>query len=182
MGPDCTLDELALELAIAEPGVLSSPAIGTRLVFQLIFPDLRNATAAVNAPPRFASRDLGSVVIGSGGPGVEEPVRDGVDDGAKKLSDARFVVGDYVTCAVLPPQADGSVVPASVVRRESASMGGRDRGARGDFPRDGGRGGRWDARRDGRGGHGGGFFPHGEWKRGEQVPTGPGGRRGDNRW
>ncbi|KAF7542830.1 hypothetical protein G7Z17_g11239 [Cylindrodendrum hubeiense] len=68
---DCTLKELALELAAAKPSALPSPAIGTRLAFQLVFPDLRNASAASNAQPRFGVKDLGSIIIGEGEPSVE---------------------------------------------------------------------------------------------------------------
>ncbi|CAM1510360.1 Fc.00g006950.m01.CDS01 [Cosmosporella sp. VM-42] len=191
---DCTLNELALELAAADSTILPSPAIGTRLVFQLVFPDLRNASAMSNGPPRFAVKDLGTVVIGEGGPGAETGEDVGMEksilkcDKDKTLSEARFVVGDYVSCAVLPPLLDGSVALASSVRRETAGGVREGRGGfRGGFSgrengsgRGGGRGGRggW---RDGPGGNG---FPMGDWRRGERLPDGSGGGRprGRGRW
>ncbi|KAF4975222.1 hypothetical protein FZEAL_7960 [Fusarium zealandicum] len=193
---DCTLNELALELAASKPSAFPFPAIGTRLVFQLVFPDLRNASAVANAPPRFGVKDLGSIVIGEreGGTGTSDdvdmdaPMRD-AKDMDKTLNDARFVVGDYVSCAVLPPLSDGSVAPLSSARREQAS-GPRDSrgGYRGGFQgrengsnRGGSRGGRGSWRDDV-----GGGFPMGEWRRGERLPDGPGGTggrpRGRGRW
>ncbi|KAK3692372.1 Sin3 associated polypeptide p18-domain-containing protein [Podospora appendiculata] len=209
----CTLLELTHLIAAATPSVLPSPAIGTRLVFRLVFADTRGRT---DQPPRFVAKDLGSVVIGGGGPGtgIDE---DGVDigggdgaDGAKSLNDAKFVVGDYVSCAILPPNeltgevaAPGAarvgrgvsnardVRPASpVARREQPGSawygdsgrgeGGRARGGEGlvhgyggrDM-RDGGRDGGRYSDRDRGGGRGVGFFPDGEWRRGERVPEHP---------
>lgn len=109
----------------------------------------------------------------------------------KTLQDARFVIGDYISCAIFPALANGSVAPppaAGVVGREGIG-GGR---AMGDFG--GGRGGSMGGPREngyggfrGRGGprSGGGFnggrsgdggLPSGEWRRGERIPDGPGGR------
>lgn len=96
----------------------------------------------------------------------------------KTLQDARFVIGDYVACAILPPGRDGEVQPSS-----AAGVGGgrmrafpEDRGANG-FGR--GRGGF----SGGRGGFGrgpGSDLPAGEWRRGERLPESAprGGRRG----
>ncbi|PHH78862.1 hypothetical protein CDD82_2803 [Ophiocordyceps australis] len=69
--PDCTLHELAMDLAAAKASALPYPATGTRLVFQLVYPDLRGVSLVNNAPPKFAVKDLGSVVIGQGGPGAK---------------------------------------------------------------------------------------------------------------
>ncbi|KAK7431810.1 hypothetical protein QQZ08_001751 [Neonectria magnoliae] len=96
---DCTLKELALELAAANPSALPSPAIGSRLAFQLVFPDLRTTSAISSAHPRFSVKDLGSIVIGEGEPGAEllddvdidGPVKE-VKDKEKTLGDARFVM------------------------------------------------------------------------------------------
>lgn len=180
--PDCTLDELVLELAAAEPDALPNPATGTRLVFQLIFPDLQNTSANHHSPPRFAVKDLGSVVIGRDGPGVEAPERHGKrgaveDDGHKRLSDAKFVVGDYVSVAILHPLDNGSVAPSSVAHRESGAAA-RGRGE----PRFRG-GGSWRGdswRAPGR--EGIGYFPEGDWRRGQHVPTGPRAGRSGSRW
>ncbi|EMT70655.1 Sin3 associated polypeptide p18-domain-containing protein [Fusarium oxysporum f. sp. albedinis] len=186
---DCTLNELALELAGAKKSALPSPSVGCRLVFQSVFPDLRNTAAVTNALPKYGVKDLGSVVLG-GGSGADtygdismDGTTRGSDDKTKTLSDCRFVVGDYITCAILPPLSDGSVAPASSVRREQASgphevrgthRGGRDNGS---------------GRRNSRGGRAGwrddvgGDFPMGDWRRGERLPETSSGRsRGRGRW
>jgi histone deacetylase complex subunit SAP18 len=142
------------------------------------------------------TKDLGSIIIGDGGPGIlpneEEAaiVSGGQLSGAlggepeKSLQDARFVIGDYVSCAVYPPMANGDVVPppgTSGLPRGGFSGGMGGRGPMG--PRENGFGGF-----RGRGGpRGGGFgqgmgigagVPSGEWRRGERVPEGPSGGRG----
>ncbi|KAK7402629.1 hypothetical protein QQX98_011609 [Neonectria punicea] len=181
---DCTLKELALELAAAKPSALPSPAVGSRLAFQLVFPDLRTTNAISSANPRFSVKDLGSIVIGEGEPGAEllddvdmdGPVKE-VKDKDKTLGDARFVVGDYISCAVIPPLSDGSVAPAESIRREPAVGPREGRGGhRGGFqPRDDGasRGGFRGGRGGWRDGVGSGF-PMGDWRRGERLPDGPG--------
>ncbi|KKP03043.1 hypothetical protein THAR02_04869 [Trichoderma harzianum] len=188
----CTLYELALELAAAKPSALPSPAIGTRLSFQLVCPDLRGTGTINTGQPKFAVKELGSIVIGEGYPGAENPdeadpdvtMRD--DNGKDKtLADWRFVVGDYISCAVLPPLSDGSVAPPSNAKRGSISNGRDSRGSnfRGGFPgrdsnfsRNHGRQSRAPSWRDNR-------FPSGDWRRGEQLPDGPpGGSRGRGRW
>ncbi|KAF7557356.1 hypothetical protein G7046_g6053 [Stylonectria norvegica] len=183
--PDCTLNELALELAASDPSALPSPAIGTRLAFQLVFPDLRPASTASNANPRFAVKDLGSVIIGGEGPGVEGLVDANLEgrlrsEKDKTLSEARFVVGDYVSCAVLPSLPDGSVAPEPIPQRQSPSNPREGRGGnRGSFQgreNGSGRGGSWGGRGVWRDGPAGGNFPMGDWRRGERVPEGPGGR------
>ncbi|KAK4085565.1 uncharacterized protein Triagg1_555 [Trichoderma aggressivum f. europaeum] len=94
----CTLYELALELAAAKPSALPSPTIGTRLSFQLVCPDLRGTSTVNTGQPKFAVKELGSIVIGEGYPGAENPdeadpdvmMRD--DNGKDKtLADWRFV-------------------------------------------------------------------------------------------
>jgi histone deacetylase complex subunit SAP18 len=183
-GLDCTLNELALELAALQPEALPTPAIGTRLVFQLVCPDLRNVSHGSYSFPKFSVKNFGTFVIGAGGPGAEfgddvggDTMIGARDDSAKTLNDVRFVVGDYISCAVLPPLADGSVAPASNARREPASTfrdirgsgrsshPGREMADR--FSDRGGRGG-W---RDGAGTGGG--IPTGEWRRGEMLPEDP---------
>jgi histone deacetylase complex subunit SAP18 len=182
-GLDCTLNELALELAASQPEALPIPAIGTRLVFQLVCPDLRNTGHGGYSYsfPKFSVKNLGTLVIGAGGPGAEfgddvggEAMVGAQRDSEKTLRDVRFVVGDYISCAVLPPLADGSVAPASNARREPASTfrdlrgGGRSsqpgREMTDRFSDRGGRAG-W---RDGAGAGGG--IPMGEWRRGEMLP------------
>lgn len=89
---------------------------------------------------------MGSVVVSpTTGSGEYEL---GGDDSAKTLADSRFVIGDYVDCAVFPPLPDGTVIPRPRVH-----------------------GGVGEAR--GRGGMGrGATIPAGEWRRGERLPTG----------
>lgn len=73
----------------------------------------------------------------------------------KTLQDARFVIGDYISCAIIAPLSDGSVAPngagvSAGVGQENGSGGFRVRGAA-------------------RAGPAGQGFPPGEWRRGE-VP------------
>jgi histone deacetylase complex subunit SAP18 len=133
------------------------------------------------------TKELGSVVIGEGGPGIlpdeeEVPIVAGGQvagviggDPEKTLQDARFVIGDYISCAVLPASASGQVAaPPLGPQRGTGFAGGR-----GDF---GGRGRENGFGSRGRGGSRGGGFgqgasvPTGPWSRGERVPEGP--RRG----
>ena len=128
---NCTLEELSHYLVEASPRILPDPAIGTRLAFRLIYADTR---ARMDLPPRYVAKDLGSVVLGGGGPGAgpDEGVAaaggdgdgdgsggggGGGDDGAKTLAEARFVTGDFISCAILPPnELTGDVAPASDAR------------------------------------------------------------------
>ena len=74
-------------------------------------------------PGRYLSKELGSVVVGAGGPGAL-PLPDEADivaggpmagevggDPEKTLQDARFVIGDYISCAIFPPLPNGSIAP-----------------------------------------------------------------------
>ncbi|KAL4954872.1 Sin3 associated polypeptide p18-domain-containing protein [Aspergillus filifer] len=193
----CTLRELSQLLTSALPSMLPDPPIGTRLCFRLIYPDTKGAAMmGPDARGRYLSKDLGSVIVGpreSESNAADEPPRNGAgrgpyrlqgNDADKTLAEARFVIGDYVDCAILPPLEDGSVAPAI-----SGGPGGR--GAGGGFGggmrafRDGGFGGRGG----GRGGRGGGErIPPGDWRRGERVPDGGrsygggGSRRGGGGW
>ena len=104
------------------------------------------------------------------------------DDADKTLAEARFVIGDFIDCAVFPPLSDGSVAPRS---------GGGFRGT-GPPIRENGygrvRGGSYGGGR-GFGGGRGDFaanIPSGEWRRGERLPDsgfrgGYGGGRGMSR-
>ena len=207
--PSCTLRELTHIIHGAVPDLFPTPAIGTRIGFRLVFPDskpplsmgrgMRDREGRLDDDARergrYTFRDVGSVV-------VEAPVdEDGHTNGNgadatttwnlvggeadKTLADARFVIGDYVDCAVFPPLSDGSVVPRTaggVIRGGagpppvSSSNGyyGRPRGGAygggGLGPR--GYSGAGAARGDF------GTIPSGEWRRGERVPEGPGGYRG----
>ncbi|KAI5917954.1 Sin3 associated polypeptide p18-domain-containing protein [Camillea tinctor] len=250
---NCTLTELSHHLAASGSSILPNPAIGTRLAFRLIFPDTRATRGSSSAAsghhhhhhaapptiPRYMVKELGSLVIGEGGPGldadgVDHPADDGhqnngeqnnhdtndnndnnnynlnngsnsvtnahAGDAHKTLADARFVVGDYISCAILPPQADGSVAPASSARMGRGAGAGESRVAVGRAPTGlagmgmGGGAGRENGYgyahgRHGRGRGGGGAaarasagigagVPMGEWRRGERLPDIPPSSRG----
>ncbi|MCJ1248247.1 hypothetical protein MMC30_005464 [Trapelia coarctata] len=228
--PTCTLRELSHLLTTALPSLLPSPQIGTRLVYRLVYPDTRsyptqNGSSA--PPPRYLTKDLGSIVVGDdsdggvGGflPSSEEEkgyVAGGImagrleGDPGRTLGDARFVIGDWVECAIFAPGADGSVAPAPTASTaqsyrggRTGEFGGREFGGGREFAGrgdgfGGGRGGvlggprenGFGAFRVGRGGRGGGGFvgnrgdggvPMGEWRRGERVPEGRGGFGGRGR-
>lgn len=186
----CTLRELSQLLTSTLPHLLPDPPVGTRLCFRLIYPDAK--TAAIMGPDargRYVSRDLGSVIIAPrDSPYRTEEEADGAERRArpaplrfqgseadKTLQDARFIIGDYVECAILPPLEDGSVAPfLRGAQAPGLSGGGGMRAFRdGGFAR--GRGGGPRGDRDGPP-----RLPHGDWKRGERLPEGPGrgGRRG----
>ncbi|KAM3445866.1 hypothetical protein NHJ13734_000043 [Beauveria thailandica] len=115
--PSCSLQELVHELADARPNPLPSPSIGTRVVFQLVYPDLKSiGSGAAGRKAKFAVKDLGSFVIGTGGPGAEDDEDLGHNGGRGSiiwtLQDAHFAAGDYISCALLPPLDDGSIAPA----------------------------------------------------------------------
>ncbi|CAI7625379.1 unnamed protein product [Penicillium bialowiezense] len=182
----CTLRELAQLLTSALPKLLPSPPIGTRLCFRLIYPDARGA--AMSGPHvrgEYLSRDLGSVIVSprtTSIHGGDEEERTG-NEADKPLHDERFIVGDYIECAILPPLEDGSVAP--VLGGGSGPMGGARGGGRGGMRafRDNGFGGyprgpRGSGRGVPRGGgdRGPPIMPHGDWNRGERLPDG--GRRG----
>ncbi|GLA68878.1 hypothetical protein AtubIFM55763_007078 [Aspergillus tubingensis] len=204
----CTLRELSHLLTSALPSLLPDPPVGTRLCFRLIYPDTKGAaTMGPDARGRYLAKDLGSVIIGpresaianggdddenangeeggqrkGSGAGAAGRLRIQGNDADKTLQEARFVIGDYVDCAVLPPLEDGSVAPPVNPGRGMA-MGGGMRA----FPGDAGRGERY---RGGGGGGGmrGGRIPPGDWRRGERVPEerggggGGGGRGGRRGW
>ncbi|KAI1277596.1 Sin3 associated polypeptide p18-domain-containing protein [Xylaria sp. FL0933] len=193
---DCTLDELAHHIAAADGDLLPNPAIGTRLAFRLIFQDTRGQ-ALVN---KYTVKELGSVVIGDGGPGLSPEDADAErtfddTDPDKTLSDARFVVGDYISCAILPPLPDGSVAPASSARMGRGTGAGESRLAVGSAPNEPSRDRDVPFARHGRGrggiGKGGyehfnargprGGVPLGEWRRGEKLPDMPPAGRPRNR-
>jgi histone deacetylase complex subunit SAP18 len=126
------------------------------------------------------------------GPMVAEALRQLDGDPDRTLADVKFLIGDYVACAILPPLADGGV-PAAPPPLAAPGRGGPPLGPYGGRGRENGFGGRGDFGY-GRGGRGGGRFddrgppanvPSGEWRRGDALPdrdSGFGGRgrgRGD---
>ncbi|KAL9623025.1 MAG: hypothetical protein Q9160_002744 [Pyrenula sp. 1 TL-2023] len=185
----CSLSELSHLLTSALPDLLPNPTVGTRLSFRLVYPDTRPPLPSM--PPdtkgRYTSKEMGSVVVA---PSVENgndnsgsvPLNLRGEDLDKTLHDARFVIGDFIDCAIFPPLSDGAVVP---LPRSQAYPGGSRTGP--PPPRENGytrgRGGHGG----GRGAHGasgygrdfGGNIPSGEWRRGERLPdTSHGGGRG----
>ncbi|KAJ5530314.1 hypothetical protein N7527_003707 [Penicillium freii] len=190
----CTLRELSQLLTSALPSLLPDPPVGTRLCFRLIYPDARGAAmGGPDARGRYLSRDLGSAIVGPRDSALraeeEEdkearprpgPLRFQGSEADRPLQDARFIVGDYIECAILAPLEDGSVAPA-LNGASGPIMGPRGGGGGGmrafrdnGYPRGPGRGGP-------RGGGGGGppHMPRGDWHRGERLPEGArGGRRG----
>ncbi|CAI7588691.1 unnamed protein product [Penicillium viridicatum] len=181
-------------LTSALPSLLPDPPVGTRLCFRLIYPDARGAAmGGPDARGRYLSRDLGSAIVGPRDSALraeeEEdkearprpgPLRFQGSEADRPLQDARFIVGDYIECAILAPLEDGSVAPA-LNGASGPIMGPRGGGGGGmrafrdnGYPRGPGRGGP-------RGGGGGGppHMPRGDWHRGERLPEGArGGRRG----
>ncbi|KAF4550751.1 Hypothetical protein D9617_16g015410 [Elsinoe fawcettii] len=200
--PDCTLSELTSHLVSAIPDLLPSPAVGTRIGFRLIFPDTRAPGAEYEGRGSWKSKELGSVVVGEDvrannsrdddtqgtqdGGGVNDALGLGrlTGEASKTLADARFVIGDYISCAIISPRQDGSVasVPAfdrgGPRRGYENGMNGHGRGGRGGY---GGRRGALGDRDLGPPSN----VPAGEWRRGERLPDGPGsgyGRRGGGRF
>lgn len=173
-----TIDELAHLISDNLPQLLPEPPVGTRLDFELVFPDMR-------APPRndgygvYQKKSLGSIVLGAGAAGVIDG--DGGEklgsyrtgDENKSLADAKFVVGDYIDCAIYPPLANGEVAAPS---RGLGGRAGPPPRQNGYAPQD------FGSRRGGRGGGsiGGAGVPPGEWRRGDALPPGRDGfgRRG----
>ncbi|KAH6687388.1 Sin3 associated polypeptide p18 [Plectosphaerella plurivora] len=195
--PSCSLSELACQIASERPSLLPHPSIGTRLAFRLFYPDTRGgANASNHDQPRFMSRDMGSVVIGEGAGGSHLAEDDDVEmgdrsppppfeepsDGDITLEQNRYVIGDYVSCAILPPLPDGSVVPEQSAWRDRPGPGpSRGGGGPGGF-----RGDVSFGRGNTRGRRGGfGDVPSGDWRRGERLPdegrSRPAGR-GGRRW
>ncbi|KAF2624938.1 hypothetical protein BU25DRAFT_347164 [Macroventuria anomochaeta] len=172
----CTLRELCGLFLGAMPNLLPQPYAGTRIAFRLVYPDIQGSSRP-GAQGRYISRDIGSVIVGArtanedselgdgNGATVAEALKQLNGDPDKTLSDAKFLIGDYVTCAILPPLPDGSV-PAAPPPTSGPGRGPPGAyGGRGDFGFGrGGRGGRYDDRRPS------GGVPSGEWRRGEAPP------------
>jgi histone deacetylase complex subunit SAP18 len=193
--PSCTLRELSHLLTSTLPGLLPSPVVGSRLCFRLIYPDTRGAAA--DGRGRYLSKEIGSVIIGhsdgkshrgssshnqnGNGIGPGRRLQAQGDDTEKTLADARFVIGDYIDCAVLAPLEDGTVAPPLFGRGTgpSSALGGGMRAFGGPPPRD---------NPHGRGPRGGGppprsgnGIPSGDWRRGERLPDTSGGWGGGRR-
>lgn len=173
--PDCTLGQLTSTL-LSELPVEAGAEVGSRLVFKLIFPDTR-AQMGEGGRGKWIDKPLGSVVVGGRDAEMEEnDLLEG--DAHKTLADARFVIGDYVACAIYPPGPDGRVppMPSGRATRDpySAPRGPpRENGYGGGYGRGGGFGGPRSGYGGGRGPMGA-APPPGDWRRGER-PSAPGG-------
>lgn len=196
----CTLRELAQLLTSALPKLLPDPAIGTRLNFRLVHPDTKpppgggfggsGDAPGADGRGKFLGKDMGSVIIGakdehdSESKGAGDMKMQG-EDAEKSLQDARFVIGDYVDCAILPPLSDGSVAPPIVTRQPAgpSTIGGGMRAFGAPPIRENGygrpRGG--VSRGPNYFGGGGPGVPSGEWRRGERIPPGKRGHGGGGR-
>lgn len=159
-------------MTTALPSVVPDPAIGTRLSFRMIYPDTSPATrggrlGGEEGRGRYTTKEMGSIVISapdSANGNAETSGKDyelGGEDSEKTLADAKFVIGDYIDCAIFAPLSDGSVVPRSnVTGYRGAHANGRGRGAA--------------SYGVGRGA----IIPVGEWRRGERIPESGAGYRG----
>lgn len=179
---DCTLGQLTSTM-MSELPADAGVQVGSRLMFKLIFPDTR-AQMGEGGKGKWIDKPLGSVVVGGRDADLEEnDLLEG--DANKTLADARFVIGDFVACAIYPPGPDGRVPPPPAGGRS-----GRDSysGGRGP-PRENGYGGGFGRGGGGfggpRGGYGGGGRgpmgagpPPGDWRRGERPAHGGGGGGG----
>lgn len=175
----CTLKELALLLTQALPSILPDPAIGTRLSFRLVYPDVHASRGGggrleTEGRGRYLSKEMGSVVVAA--PGYSNGAGNGSvqlegEDADKTLEDARFVIGDFIDCAVFPPLSDGTAISRGSVSSRGGTRengygrvrgGGYGLSSRGSYNGPGSRS---------------ADIPSGEWRRGERLPD-PGGYRG----
>lgn len=185
--PNCSLKELTTLLTSTLPSLFESTPAGHRVAFRLIFPDMRTPPRTQDAPGRYTAKEMGSVVIGAD-TAMENGATNGhtetdiEDDSAQTLQDFKFVVGDWISCTILPPLANGEVAPPPPsIGPPRAGYGGPpprtfggDRG-----PRENGSYGRGRGGGSGFGGPGrDNALPAGEWRRGERVPDGPSFRGG----
>lgn len=208
-----SIRELTHLLASALPHMLPSPAAGTRIAFRLIFPDTRPSSSRPTGPgpggigPRFLGKDLGSVVVADdmvSGADVNGMAQSAEADALQKLdgdaertlADSKFLVGDYLSCAIIPPLRNGEVAPPPLPM-SSIAPSARNGIGPGPLPRRGGSGYGRGMRdhpygRGGRGGFrggagpstGGGLYPgvpSGRWDRNNDLGGQGYGRRG-RRW
>ena len=104
----------------------------------------------------------------------------------KTLQDARFVIGDFISCAVYPPGVDGEAAPppppvARGYRIGADTVGGRENGFGAGRYRGRG-GGRYGGREPSYGRLVDQDLLRNDWRRGERLPDGPsGGSRGYSR-
>lgn len=184
----CTLKELAHLLTQALPQILPEPSVGTRLSFRLVYPDVHaprggGGRLETEGRGRYLTKEMGSVVVSapeySNGDG-NAAIRLEGEDADKTLEDVKFVIGDFIDCAVFPPLSDGTVVGRGATGPRGVRENGYGRVRGGGYGGQSGRGSyNGSAPRSGDFG-GSGSIPSGEWRRGERLPEG-GGYRGSGR-
>lgn len=182
----CSLKELAHLLTQALPQILPEPSVGTRLSFRLVYPDVHaprggGGRLETDGRGRYLTKEMGSVVVSapehSNGDG-NAAIRLEGEDAEKTLEDVKFVIGDYIDCAIFPPLSDGTVVGRGSIGPRGPRENGYGRVRGGGYGGQGGRGGyNSGAPRSGDFGNAG-SFPSGEWRRGERLPDGSGSRGG----
>lgn len=88
------------------------------MVFRHVYAVTATARPDELTPPRYMAREMGSHVYGVGLPGAsKEEGWDGLDDGDMTLAESKFIQGDYIICAILPPdELTGDVLPATEAR------------------------------------------------------------------
>jgi histone deacetylase complex subunit SAP18 len=167
---DCTLGQLTSTM-MSELPADAGVEVGSRLMFKLIFPDTR-AQVVEGGKGKWIDKPLGSVVVG--GRDADQEENDLLEgDANKTLADARFVIGDFVACAIYPPGPDGRVQPPPPGRAPYSGPRGPPRD---NYGRGGGGG--FGGPRGGQGGGGRGPMggpPSGDWRRGERPNHGGGG-------
>ncbi|KAK4214516.1 Sin3 associated polypeptide p18-domain-containing protein [Rhypophila decipiens] len=115
---DTTLKEIAEDLSFDELDILPNPFIGIRLEFRHVF---QTPPGPNNQGGALTHRYIGSFVFGAGGPGASaEEGWDGISHDSKTLQDIRFVQGDMLICAIMPPDEESG---GDVVRANTAKVG-----------------------------------------------------------
>lgn len=184
----CSLKELAHLLTQTLPQILPEPSVGTRLSFRLVYPDVHaprggGGRLETDGRGRYLTKEMGSVVVSapeySNGDG-DAAIRLEGDDADKTLEDVKFVIGDYIDCAVFPPLSDGSVAGRGSFGPRGQRENGYGRVRGGSYGGQGGRGGYNGSAPRSVDFGGAGSIPSGEWRRGERLPDG-GGFRGGGR-
>jgi histone deacetylase complex subunit SAP18 len=189
----CSLGELAHLLTQALPHILPDPSVGTRLSFRLVYPDAyasRGGGGRLESEGRgrYLSKEMGSVVVAApdhsnGNGAVGSLVNLEGDDADKTLEEARFVIGDFIDCAIFPPLSDGTVVSRGSVSGRGGGPpreNGYGRVRAGGYGMGGGTRGNYNNGPGPRAVDVGASIPSGEWRRGERLPD-SGGFRGGGR-
>lgn len=120
---------------------------------------------------------MGTVVIGADsaddGKDVEKSTQNMEGDVEKTLQDVRFVIGDYVSCAILLPSANGDVARPLARGSSRSHAASRANGFASDYGGYGAR--RGSGRFENGDRRAPGTLPPGEWRRGDVPPPGSSG-------